>query len=266
MDSNSSSCLWVCCNDGFGGQVSLLDLQPTTSHSQVVANITISDSHITCISAIPSSSSAPPPPHLTSPPNISISTSSSGTSSLNSDHVTLSPTLSSSSDIKSVPSDKDDELIFLEGDLDLGGGIMPTTCANALVQSLPTDSLTVHGITRVRSNSAPPFPDIGMEVDRRVPSPATGQQHMSAQGSSSIDSTSTRRLWPALTLRPSSLEGVEKECEHCMWLGTDGGQIHLYRVGNSLRSRTSRKTIDLGSAVHCIRYEYSKKICGYQYI
>ena len=52
MDCDSSSCLWVCCSDGYGGQVCLLDLQPSTQ-PHLVTNITISDSKILCIAAVP---------------------------------------------------------------------------------------------------------------------------------------------------------------------------------------------------------------------
>ncbi|CAI8041530.1 Rho guanine nucleotide exchange factor 17 [Geodia barretti] len=51
-DGASYHNLWVACCDGYGGQVCLLDLE-TSTRPHMVANITVSDSKILCISAIP---------------------------------------------------------------------------------------------------------------------------------------------------------------------------------------------------------------------
>ena len=262
---SSSSCLWVCCSDGLRGQVSLLNLT-SSSLPQILANITVSDTPITCIAAIPATptSQATPPNGHVLLPNISVNSISSSSSS---DHVTISPTSS---------FDKDDDLMFIDGDLELSTNSMST--ANSKSQLM--DSLTVGNIHRVRSNSAPPIPpeDVGgldghthhhhthHHHHHRVPSPATGQQSLSAQ-SSINDSTeggggassSSRKVWSALTLRPPVQEGgggggvAESDRGDCMWLGTEGGQLHVYRVGDNLRCRTQRRTVDLGAAVCCIR-------------
>lgn len=227
--------------------MSLLNLQQKAL-PQMVANISVSESRITCISAI----SAPP---TTAPlaaghtsmsilPDISVNSISSSSSS---DHVTLSP--ASSFDIRSMHSDKDDDLMFLDGDLELSTSSMTTSIQN--------QSLTVDSLVRVRSNSAPPIPDPVLEdkIRTRIPSPATGQQTLSAQSSATDSSESSKKVWPALTLRPSSLElgRAREECLHSMWLGTEGGQIHVYRVGDNIRSRSNRKTVEMESAVCCIR-------------
>lgn len=163
--------------------------------------------------------------------------------------MTISPTSS---------FDKDDELIFVDGELELSTSSMTTPSKSQL-----TDSLTVEGFCRVRSNSAPPIPptDAGGLDHHRVPSPATGQQSLSAQSSINDSSeggaSSARKVWSALTLRPAMLEGGEggvASCQgNCMWLGTEGGQLHVYRVGDNLRCRTQRMTVELGAAVTCLR-------------
>lgn len=53
VGSQSPSCLWLCCSDGFGGQVCILDLHQSTPEPPVVANITVSDSPILSAAAIP---------------------------------------------------------------------------------------------------------------------------------------------------------------------------------------------------------------------
>lgn len=245
MDSTSSSCLWVCCSDGIGGQVSLLSLHPSAM-PQIAANITLSDSRITCITAVPTPPVTTPSSGYSHLPDIAINSISSSSSS---DHVTLSPASSFASDIKSMPSDKDDDMLFIDGELELTGSI------NA---SAPfSTSLTVREFARVRSNSAPPIPDPILEdeggrLEGRpacVPSPATGQQTLSAQSSATDSSDCSQKMpvWSALTLRPSSLDG------NCMWLGTEAGELHVYRVGDNLRYRSNRVTVQLGSAVLCIQ-------------
>ena len=229
--------------------MSLLNIDPSVT-PQLVANITVSESPITCITAVQAPPTATPttPSHASSLlPDISVVSTSS--SSLSPDHVTLSPT--SSFDVPSIPGDKDDDLLFLDSELELSTSSMATP-----IQAL-SNSLTVDGIARVRSNSAPPIPDPSLEEDARrtarVPSPATGQQTLSAQ--SSACSECSRKVWSALTLRPPALgegEGEEGVLQS-MWLGTEKGQVHVYRVGNNIRSRTNRITVELGSAVHCIR-------------
>lgn len=241
MDSSSSSCLWVCCSDGLVGQVSLLSLHPSAM-PQIAANITLSDSRITCITAVPSQPVATPSSRQGHLPDISISSSSS------SDHVTLSPASSFASDTKSMPSDKDDDVLFIDGELEL------TSSINTATQF--ASSLTVREFARVRSNSAPPIPDPMLEDQNRprVPSPATGQQTHSARSSATDSSDCSRKMsvpvWSALTLRPPSAEG---SLGNCMWLGTEAGEVNVYRVGDNLRYRSNRITVQLGSAVLCIK-------------
>ena len=57
VDSDSTHNLWVACCDGYGGQVCLLDLH-TSTQPHMVANITVSDSKILCISAVPTEDEA----------------------------------------------------------------------------------------------------------------------------------------------------------------------------------------------------------------
>lgn len=166
--------------------------------------------------------------------------------------MTLSPTSSFASDVKSMPGDKDDDLLFIDGELEL------TSSVNVPSQQFST-SLTVREFARVRSNSAPPVPDSTLQEESaqsRVPSPATGQQTLSAQSSITDSSDCSRKtpVWSALTLRPSSLEGCgRKEGDHSMWLGTEAGELHVYRVGDNLRYRKNRVTVELGAAVHCVQ-------------
>ena len=127
--------------------------------------------------------------------------------------------------------------MFVDGDMSLTNATAPTLTA----------PIHLPGLNRVRSNSAPPYPDTALE-DVRVPSPATGQHCTSAHSSGT-----SRKPCSALTLRPLSLEGEEKGCEYSMWLGTEGGQVYIYQAGDNLRCRSNRRTVDLGSAVHCIR-------------
>ncbi len=246
--------------------MSLLDIK-LSSCPKLVANITISSSRITCISAIPQSPPIPPilspssqgegPRILTRTPNISIISTSSSSSTSSFDHMTLSPTLGTVSAVKSESCDKDDDVMFIEGDIELTDSLILTTplATPSLQSSSGSASLSVGGISRVRSNSVPPYLDVDQVLESssmRVPSPATGQHNNNATDTTTCNDTS-RRVWSALTLRPSALEGVERGSAHCMWLGTEDGQIHLYGAGDNLRSRSNRRTLELNSAVHCIR-------------
>lgn len=144
-------------------------------------------------------------------------------------------------------------MLFIDGELELTSS-MNTPCQTQQFSA----SLTVREFSRVRSNSAPPIPDSTLEEEGRprVPSPATGQQTLSAQSSITDSSDCSRKMpvWSALTLRPSSLErSGGEEGNHSMWLGTETGELHVYRVGDNLRYRKNRITLELGSAVHCIQ-------------
>ncbi len=125
------------------------------------------------------------------------------------------------------------------------------------------------GFCRVRSNSAPPDPDRGFDPASRLPAREVMEVSRSPsppsspplprptpiKNSLSVDPRMTK-AWSPLTLRPSSnLEGGGSADGgySCMWLGTEGGQIHVYIAGNNLRSRSKRQTIEMGAPVHCIR-------------
>lgn len=111
-----------------------------------------------------------------------------------------------------------------------------------------------HGFRRVRSNSAPSFPDpqtIAQEVARKHPSPLINSA--SEQGRPPKRSESTSRLWSPLSLLNSDLDTEGGGCDHCMWLGTESGNILIYSAGSNLRSRSNRETITLPAPVHCIR-------------
>ena len=59
------------------------------------------------------------------------------------------------------------------------------------------------------------------------------------------------KLWSPLTLVE---EDKQEDKGTSMWLGTEEGQILVYSAGSNLRSRSNRCTIHLPAAVHCIRY------------
>lgn len=111
-----------------------------------------------------------------------------------------------------------------------------------------------HGFRRVRSNSAPSFPDpqtIAQEVTRKHPSPLINSA--SRQGRPPKRSESTSRLWSPLSLLHSDLNVEGGGRDHCMWLGTEDGKILIYSAGSNLRSRSNREMITLPAPVHCIR-------------
>ena len=111
---------------------------------------------------------------------------------------------------------------------------------------------------RVRSNSAPSFPDpqtIAQEVARnKHPSPLVSSASIQAQGRTPKRSESTSRLWSPLSLLHSDLDTEGGGRDHCMWLGTESGRILIYSAGCNLRSRSNRDTVTLPAPVHCIRY------------
>ena len=312
MDCDSSSCLWVCCSDGYGGQVCLLDLQPSTQ-PHLVTNITISDSKILCIAAVPVSTHddtflAEVATEIASCSRVekegeeevdSTDSSISDTSSEVS-HTSVSRTGSSASEYKcsreetlftkeeggsSSPllsarqmskhedeeeeEDGDDGDIFhsvsepkesLESSLGCVNGITGT--ANSTGQNeqdvvLPFErqSRTVAPthlpkgvLRRVRSNSAPPDPERTL-TNGIHPSILNGS-HQKTTTSSTV-----RKIWAPLTLRPGSTTTGDVGVGRSMWLGTEGGNLYVYSTGNNLRSRTNRQTVELPAAVHCIRSE-----------
>lgn len=116
-------------------------------------------------------------------------------------------------------------------------------------ESMPTAKSNFH---RVRSNSAPSFPDpqtIAQEIAKKNPSPLIN----SSGGQGPKRSESTSRLWSPLSLIQSDLDVEGGGRDHCMWLGTEGGQILIYSAGSNLRSRSSRDCVELPAPVHCVR-------------
>ena len=214
VDCESSTCLWVCCSDGYGGQVCLLDLEQSTQ-PQLVANITISDSKILCITA--------------------------------------------------VPTHGRKEFSLLNGPED---DLYPSS-------GRQSRSLARVAIRRVRSNSVPPDIERGLEETDGLlrqkrshrrrhgrthspPSPTPPREAGPKRFSTKDHTGVVTKLWSPLTLRPScgldsgarSFEGLG---DRCMWLGTEGGQVHVYGAGDNLRARSQRRTVELLAPVHCIR-------------
>ena len=135
-----------------------------------------------------------------------------------------------------MPCDKDDDLMYLDGELELLN--LPRSDI-----SLLGNSLSVQSITRVRSNSAPPCQNRN-ESDSTV---ETGQWNFSNASESTPEST-----WSAGTLQPLAVKEVGNGCGHCMWLGTGGGQILIYGPGDNIQPQSSRRVVDLNSHIHCI--------------
>ena len=301
VGSQSPSCLWLCCSDGFGGQVCILDLHQSTQ-PQVVANITVSNTPILSAAAIPTKvgtgsvskrleateeEESPRELEESLGPTISITsvTSSESKDSSNStgshdSHADVSRT----SSISSV----DDVIIPLKSESDVGskngnesvlqnkhgsceklpqgrGPDVVEESLNAMSKNQrqtcgrqpPLQALkSIHGFRRVRSNSAPSFPDpqtIAQEVARnKQPSPlinsASGQDRLPPKRSES-----TSRLWSPLSLLHSDLDVEGSGRDHCMWLGTEDRKILIYSAGCNLRSRSNREMITLPAPVHCIR-------------
>ncbi len=200
------------------GQVSIVDLLPSRP-SHTLANITVSDSRISCIAAVPTNAHTPPTSEASLPPTISIGSFGSSSS------------LSSCSD---RASNLDDEVSNLEDSI---GGTTDTldSMSGQIIQ--PQDRLLID-MKQLRSNSAPPFP----------PDPSLSQE-LQEPPFSPPDIT---RFSP-LTLRApdANLEGYGSD--HCMWLGTENGQLFVYSAGNNLRSRSNRQCIQLEAPVTSIR-------------
>lgn len=126
-------------------------------------------------------------------------------------------------------------MMFIDGELELN---LPDSDSNE-ASFTGGNSLSVNSITRVRSNSAPPYPTmedgtkLGMGVVKWELSPDSSQ-------------TSESSMRP-LYLRENSGSG------YSMWLGTEEGQVLVYNNGDNIRSQSSRRVLDFHSAVHCIR-------------
>ena len=359
VDCDSSTCLWVCCSDGYGGQVCLLDLEQST-RPQLVANITISDSKILCITAVPiegrrelsllngSVEDEPEGPVRTSKGDEVIATASISSSDSSSElsHASVSRTHSSRSSTAELRPPSLNGSIFILGEEDkdenglregeseekeerpdrdsscnsplasrsdetadkpeesdgvtsvVNGGSSGITTGDDKDKRVfelkektvdanlypsngrPSRSLVRVELRRVRSNSVPPDVERGLEetdgllrqkrvhhrhhhgrsTRTRSPSPTLCRGAMSKNFSTkshSSGSNPTAKLWSPLTLRPSnSFNGRgdwEGLADKCMWLGTEGGHIHIYGAGDNLRARSHRRTVELPAPVHCIR-------------
>ena len=286
--------LWVACCDGYGGQVCLLDLQ-TSTRPHMVANITVSDSKILCISAVPLRDSADedsdrPPTSLSlvsdSPsanldvpledgtgPVVSPELAGKITQSMprdirgsliasfSSDSSSTTPSLSRSPSLTSTRSEPRTDDVMV--------GVSPTP--------LPIDPTPIHqmafggreegnsrkknGFHRVCSNSAPDL----LKVVAAEGSPTEEEFRKGGErGATSlsppppIDSKFWKLRSPPIVEGLTKEEsGVEEGRGSSMWLGTEGGQILVYHPGSNLRSRSNRCTIHLPASVNCIRSSFS---------
>lgn len=210
-------------------------------------------------------------------PTISITsvTSSDSRASSNSclsrdSHVIMSRTSSMSSVDDSITVLKSESQLGMENENEntpqnghVSNGEVPCRGPDVVVESLNTMSKQMKqrgespqalklGFHRVRSNSAPSFPDvqtIAQEAARKSHSPSLS----SGGGRGYKRSESTSRLWSPLSLVQSDLDVEGGGRDHCMWLGTEEGKILIYSAGNNLRSRSTRETLELPAPVHCIR-------------
>ena len=139
-------------------------------------------------------------------------------------------------------------------------------------------SLARVAFRRVRSNSVPPDVERGLEeTDGLLRQKRSHHRHHHHHGRGRSARThspsptlprearpnkdhasAATKLWSPLTLRPSNcLDSEGRNFEglggRCMWLGTEGGQVHIYGAGDNLRARSQRKTVELPAPVHCIR-------------
>lgn len=289
----------MCCSDGFGGQVCILDLQQSTQSTrpQVVANITVSDSPILCAAAIPTKYGKSVRPLTAAAPSSKIERTEEKVE-VSSDKLQLGPTISvtsvTSSESRSsfnssgshdshVPmsrdssvSSMDDAVAILKTESHVGldngnenliqnghgsdekslgrGPDVVEETLNAMAKHKLKESMPMakSGFRRVRSNSAPSFPDpqtIAQEVAKKNPSPLVN----TSGGRGPKRSESTSHLSSPLSLIQSDLDVEGGGRDHCMWLGTEGGQILIYSARSNLRSRSSRECVKLPAPVHCIR-------------
>ena len=268
----------------------LLDLQ-TSTRPHMVANITVSDSKILCISPVPQQDSderstsptsivshdtstvqlengmgpitnldAPlegVPPELVGKMTQSMPRDIRGSlvTSFSSDSSSTTPSLSRSPSLTSTRSEpRADDII---------GGVSPSTP--------PVDSTPLHqisfggredgtprkrnGFHRVCSNSAPDL----LKVVAADTSPTEERYRKEGATSLSPPPPIDPQYWkmrspPIVEGLTKEESGVEEGRGSSMWLGTEGGQILVYHPGSNLRSRNNRCTIALPASVHCIRY------------
>ena len=116
-------------------------------------------------------------------------------------------------------------------------------------ESTPTAKTGFH---RVRSNSAPSFPD-PQTIAHGIAKKNTSLVLDTSVGQAPKRSESVSRLWSPLSLVQSNLAVEGGGQDHCMWLGTEAGQLLIYSAGSNLRSRSSRESVKLPAPIHCIR-------------
>ena len=255
------------------GQVSLLNLHAARK-PQTVANITVAESRITAIAAVPVLPSPAAvrinlrhhrnedeqeeeeeeftlclPPQLnvvsastSSRSSISCSDLSRGSGSFSDSEGGVSGDESCTAAASSLPPRTNG--IVKSASTCNGGLPMADSRAPSDVFLEPSSDSLSAGFHRVRSNSAPPGPPLLINQSASTPED---------ESSEFIEA----RIWSPLTLRPSTLEEVGVSlgsCDHRMWLGTERGELHIYSSGNNLRSRSNRQTVQLSSAIHCIQY------------
>ena len=339
VDCDSSRCLWVCCSDGYGGQVCLLDLEHSTQ-PQLVANITVSQTKILCIAAVPTTEGLSAKDGVVTVTEPLLLAAAEETDSVEKIRGSLSPAASkgNASTVCKIPSEieeivldspvEDAALSSSDSSSELSSqasvsrtpssaseevdgsnqrhlrvvrdnGWTPDGCRSGGEETFlgpnprlivedhdgtenkqgvfsfegefykrPTRSLTRGAFRRVRSNSAPPDPERVLQYTSDVsshgrtlhspspsshsPSPSLPHQTKNTLTVEQLNPRTTKS-WSPLTLRPSNCMDDAEEEECSMWLGTEGGQLHIYSAGNNLRSRSQRQTVELGAPVHCIR-------------
>lgn len=114
-----------------------------------------------------------------------------------------------------------------------------------------------NGFHRVCSNSAP---DLLKVISESSPM-EEGYRGEGGRGATSLSPPPPvdPKFWSPLTLRPPQVQqreggrGSPTAGGVSMWLGTESGTILVYSHGSDLRSRNNRHTLQLHSAVHCIR-------------
>ena len=262
----------------------LLDLQ-TSTRPHMVVNITVSDSKILCISPVPLRDSSSEEDR----PLTSLSLRSDSTAVTNLD-VPLEDCADQEQDtqlnlpskmINSMPRDIRGSLVasFSSNSSSTASISRSPSIASTRSETHPADDLVGvaspdlppdpaplgfggredggtrkrNGFHRVCSNSAP---DLLKVVSETSPT-EEGYRKGAERGATSLSPPLPleTKFWGLRS--PPIVEGGGEEVGGAggcsMWLGTEGGQILVYNPGSNLRSRSNRCTLQLHSAIHCIR-------------
>ncbi len=232
MDCESSNCLWMCAGDTDVGQVSIVDLLPSTP-SHTLANITVSDCRFSCIAAVPTDPHTPPTSESSLLPTVSIDSFGSSSS--------LSSCSDQVSNLDEEPSTLvsilDDDANILEEDLLIVSRENGETLDHMSGQIIHPKDRLLTDLRQLRSNSAPPFPDPSLDLSQAAP----------------FSPLDIARYSP-LTLRSPHVDLEGSGRDHCMWLGTENGQLFVYSPGDNLRSRSNRQCVQLEAPITCIKY------------